>query len=183
MVRVETPSHCRWLIAKDMSLAMPVLPKCGSTSLKTNPAFLPHVSAEEVLAIPVRVAWIRHPIKRLHSIWRESHMRNPDNSFRWMLAHTEDPEDIPGWTVFIDIVLTISNAHWNPQIPQLTYGEYLPTISERFENLATRFNEYLPGELSWSNRSDPREADFSYRRQEIEDRYKADLDLWESIDG
>ena len=175
-IKVSTPIECRWLIAKEKPLAMPVLPKCGSTALKThNSAFFPHVSAKEVLDIPERVAWLRQPINRLYSCWCNFHRGDKEVGTGKQLSN---------WEEFIDLILNgESNVHWNPQILQLSYnGIYLPTITERFENLSVNFNNYLPGvTLAYKNTSTSRPAYTFYRRTELEEYYKADLDMWESI--
>lgn len=178
MIILNCPPNCRWLIAKEKSLAMPVLPKCGSSSLKYNPAFHPHVSVKEVLIIPERIAWIRQPIDRLYSCWCNFVKGTNHN-----LKEVGTGKGLTSWEQFIDLILEGElNVHWNPQVPQLTYQDvYVPTISERFENLPVKFNHYLSGTLGHINASDPRTINRSYRIKEVQDKYKEDLDLWESI--
>lgn len=168
----------QWLIARSKPLTMASLAKCASTSLRAYEGFYDFRAYTDVNNIPTRVAWIRHPIERMHSAWRGFYIRSPIENWRWGLAEPELAE----WEAFVDHTFEHHNQHWSPQIPQLTYdGEYFPTISERYENLHDRFNQYLPGTLPHHNRGMDRPVNLKYRRRELEEKYRADLDLWESI--
>ena len=86
------------------------------------------------------------------------------------------------WERFVDHTFEHANEHWNPQVPQLTLDStFVPTVVERFENIAVRFNHYLDGPLGRENKSPDIQVNLSYRQADLENKYKADLDLWESI--
>jgi hypothetical protein len=85
-------------------------------------------------------------------------------------------ESLATWENFVDHTFIHANEHWNPQVP-LLYHE----IVERFESLPTRFNHYLPEPLTLENKSISIPVNLAYRREELERKFAADLDLWESI--
>jgi hypothetical protein len=152
--------------------------KCASTSLRAMDLFCDFRSHADAQTIPMRVAWLRHPIRRMHSAWRGFHIRTAQENWRWGLAE----EDCATWERFVDFTFKHKNDHWNPQIPQLTFeGRYMPTVTERMENITYHFNDYLPGPLPMENISPEIDVNLNYRRGDLEDRFKEDLDLWESL--
>ena len=168
---------CHWLVAGGKSLAMASMHKCASTSLRAHSGFCDLRPASDVLTCEVRVAWLRQPILRMHSAWRGFHIRDRTQNARWGL----DDESLATWENFVDHTFIHANEHWQPQVPTLYYGElFVPTVVERFENITTHFNHYLPGTLARENKSIDISVDLSYRRDELERKFMADLDLWES---
>jgi hypothetical protein len=169
-----------WLVARGKNLVMAANNKCGSTSLRSHPAFVDTRSPEEALKFEVRVAWLRQPILRMHSAWRGFHVRSATENWRWGL----DDESLATWENFVDHTFEHSNEHWNPQVPQLCTQDgktFIPTIVEPFEALTERFNLYIDGPLTHENKSTSIVVDLNYRRDELEEKFRKDFELWESI--
>lgn len=133
----------------------------------------------EVLTVPVRVAWIRHPQRRLQSAYChfKHHNNRGTNSQRYWIG----PETTVSWEVFIDFILSKANLHWSSQTELLTHDDvYVPTISERFEDLPARFKHYMGEDLPPTNESVKFKTS-TYRKADIEAKYKEDFALWRSL--
>ena len=162
-----------WAIHNDKRIAMSMLHKCGSTSFKSSPdKFNLFVSNEQVLDIPIRVAWIRNPIDRLVSAYFNFHYLIGIN-FKLRFVFTE--KEVESWPNFVDYILKHDDPHWNPQVPSLTYQtKYLPTHTEKFENISLNFNKYIPGTLIKTNIKPKTTLDLTYRNEEILNKYRED---------
>ncbi len=158
-----------------------MLHKCGSTSFKSSPdKFNSFVPNEEVLNIPIRVAWIRHPMNRLVSAYFNFHYLIGIN-FSMRFKFTE--EVVESWPNFVDYILEHDDPHWSPQIQTLTYqGEYLPTHTEKFENIAKNFNNYVPGTLVKTNIKPKTPVSLAHKTDEVFNKYREDYKVWNSLD-
>ena len=84
--------------------------------------------------------------------------------------------DFNAYEDFIDSVLAgETNRHWDKQIPMVTNPVFLPTEVHRFENIHRYIN------IPWLNRSESTPINEGYRLDEIEELYKEDLQLWQSV--
>jgi hypothetical protein len=169
-----------WLIARSSPIAIASLHKCASTSLRASPVFCNFFSHHRVLdaPVPTRIAFIRHPIDRIVSAWRGFHVRDATQNWRWGLGEAETAD----WEKFVDHTFEHENAHWDPQIPQLTYrGEFVPTEVHRFEAVQRVFEDLFPGQtLSHENKSmEAPNLNLNYRREELIEKYIDDFRLWQ----
>lgn len=165
-----------WIVNKD--LAMSCIPKNGSTSMRNAMPSNKIYENDEVLDVPVRVAWIREPIERLKSCYSFFHYLNAhDNNGQ----RTPTAEHTSSWEKFVDHALSTKNIHWNPQKEILMIdGEYIPTVSHKFEEIMERWGDYKPGLLPWQNACTKLPIN-DYRKDDINEFYTEDIALWHSL--
>jgi hypothetical protein len=123
------------------------------------------VNHEKALTFPRRVMWIRHPIDRLVSAFKN---------------RVEPKAPWRSWHDFLDYILRVPNVHWEPQINLVTYNEkVIPNEWERFEGIEERWNNYsdlvLP-KVNVSSRLNVRLHE--YRREELLVKYVNDFQYW-----
>jgi hypothetical protein len=122
-----------------------------------------------------RVVWfIRHPISRLASC---------HNYFGYTVGwpkETKITQDTT-WKQFVDRVLAgEKNRHWDEQTPQVTYAQkFLPTEVYRFEDINEIFERVVGKQLPHMNTSNKHELDLTYRRDELDNFYIEDLEIWQ----
>lgn len=168
-----------WVMAKERNLAMSCLLKNASSSFRESTLFLRIVENGGVLNVPERIAWLRHPQGRITSAY--SHFQFYNNKGK-NTQHKIPPAATKDYRAFIDFILEHENPHWQPQVELLTHeGVYVPTITERFEDLSHRFSHYLGGKLGISNTSVHLPVDLDYRRRDVAVKYRADYELWHSL--
>ena len=170
-----------WAITCNGEVAMSMLPKCASTSFKSAPhLFNKFVSNEEVLDIPIRIAWIRNPFDRLVSAYRKLHVLQGTNlTKRFNCTDT----DVDTWEHFVDYMLTNTDPHWDPQIFQLMHkSNYVPTVSYRFETMVQNWPESKHLNFPHSNKSIPIPVlTIDYRFDELAKLYLHDINFWTEI--
>lgn len=166
-----------WVADRHKKLAMSVIPKVGSTSIKTSvPNQVWRSNAEVVNQFSDRVAWIRHPIRRVESMYK--FLKDQHESGASTLSHIPTGD----YKLFIDFVLENENQHWKPQVEILTEsGIWVPTVAHKFEDIGTLWSNYYDWDLECKNGSSDHPVLYNYRRKELNDVFKADLDLWESL--
>lgn len=82
---------------------------------------------------------------------------------------------------YVDHTFETDNNHWIPQSELLTYnGCYVPTKTYRFDDLADTWP--FASELKKLNVSKRFQVDETYRRGEIDAKYKQDHKLWLSAE-
>ncbi len=168
-----------WVMAKERNLAMSCLLKNASSSFRESPLFLRNVENSGVRNVAERIAWLRHPQGRINSAY--SHFQFYNNIGR-NSQHGIPAAATRDYPTFIDFIMSHENPHWQPQIELLTHeGVYVPTVTERFEDLPAHFSLYLKGKLGISNASKHMPVDVSYRREALERKYRADYELWYSL--
>ena len=160
-----------WIV-KD-NIAMSCLPKNGSNSLhEVSPNKV--VENIEVLNIPVRVAWIREPYKRLISAY--SFFKSTIEGGGRL--NKELSENVGSYEEFIDYTLNNNDEHWDSQVGQLTLnGDYLATVSHRFEDINELWSLYFGGFIPHSNGCVHKTVS-DYRKDELDMKYKEDYELW-----
>lgn len=148
--------------ATDGVICISCIPRCGSHSItKALPGN--SLSHREASRYTQRVGLIRHPFTRLAS------------AYSLFAAHYE------GWEPFVDSALASRNVHWNPQVDLLSLeGEYIPTISYRFEDINKVWPLHFSSPLEHLN-STPRKEVTNYRMKDIERYYEKDLALWNEL--
>lgn len=160
-------------------IALALIAKTGTQSFKevidvdTGWYLVP----SEALEYPVRVFFMRHPVDRLKSAFSFFiKLRNEGAQY--------DPvknEVIETWPKFVDHILTHSDEHWDPQIPQVTYkGEFTPNKVLRFEDVKKWWPNFSSIRLPHANASIPQET-LEYRVEELKALYAEDMQLWKSI--
>lgn len=146
---------------------MSCIPKCGTQTLrqifKTNP-----IPNSQVLDCPERIVWLRNPKERLISAYSYFHT-------------ITDEERYSTWEKFIDHVLLKDDSHWTPQVQALSYkGEYLGTITHRFEDLPKLWGNYFKGLIPHINGCVHEEI-APYRESEIQFKYREDFNKWHGL--
>ena len=157
---------CDWHMIDD-ELVVSAIQKNASTSLAY--AFPRRIGAEQALDHPVRLAWIRHPITRIKSV------------YSYLMGEEVDGEK--AWHNFVDHILEPinANAHWMPQMSRLYFeGTLVPNKFEAFEKIGELWAQYCSKRLPIVNKGEPLYTD-SYREQDLLDFYKEDLRQWETI--
>lgn len=167
-----------WLLTDDHKLAMSCIPKNGSTSMRNSIPANKIFTNDEVLHIPIRVAWIREPVNRLISCY---------SFFYYLNQRDQNGRKEPSikvtssWESFVDYALIHPNPHWNPQKPMLTLDDvYIPTITHRFEDIMKLWGNYIPGLLPWQNACTKLPVN-AYREDEIKQFYEEDSKLWHGL--
>ena len=155
---------CDWHMI-DEELAVSAIQKNASTALAY--AFPRRIGAEQALEVPVRLAWIRHPLARVKSVY--------SNLFG------AEVDGIKAYHKFVDHMLEVENAHWVPQMRRLYFeGTLVPNKFEKFENIQERWSQYCKKVLPRVNGTEPLVTD-DYREEDLLEYYEADLKQWETI--
>ena len=149
-------------------LIVPGIQKVAGASISQSFRF--QVMADEAMSYARRLAFVRHPLKRLVSAF--NHLLDLDYLSR---SYT--------WEQFVDHMLTNEDRHWYPQEPRLYYeGEWMPTHLERLENLKQVWSKYSKKEFLHLNKAvGKRPHDIEYRKKDLEDYYIKDFELWHSL--
>lgn len=152
--------------------------KAGSTSM--THVLTGWVECQDVLHIPMRVAFIREPISRLiscYSFFKELHRRHTQ-----MGPHAPTKSAVSSWQSFVDYKLQNDNQHWRSQVAYLTTASrYVPTHTHRFEDIGTLWQEYFNTRFLPTFNATVHQKVDDYRRGDIIEFYKEDLELWHSL--
>lgn len=152
---------CDWHVIDDQ-LVVSSIQKNASTSLTT--AFPLRIGAEQALEYPVRLAWIRHPIKRVKSVYS--------------CLMGEEIDGATAWHNFVDHMLEVENVHWLPQVQRLVFGKrFVPNQLRRFEDMSKLWPKYSHVKLPVVNASVPLYTD-DYREKDLLAYYETDLKVW-----
>lgn len=167
-----------WIADFEKNIAMSCLPKNGATSIRHCFSSKPICENSEVLDISTRVAWIRNPLERLVSAYSFFYYLNEQNGNKEKVAQKEHTQS---WEAFVDHFLSTPDIHWNSQKEMLSLnGEYIPTVSHRFEDIMKLWGNYIPGLLPWYNACTKLPIN-DYRRDEIDAYYAEDSALWHTL--
>jgi hypothetical protein len=167
-----------WIINENQTVAMSCLRKCGSTSIINCLSVKGESTNEEVINIPTRVFWIRDPISRLQSCYSFFYYLNEKDQNG---THQVTKEVTASWESFVDYILANDDPHWKPQAEQLKIeGVPVWTNIHRFEDIVSIWGGYIEGFLPWYNACTQLTIN-DYRKDEIEIKYKEDIDLCLSL--
>ena len=165
--------YFNWILDSETGVGHSHICKSGSTTIQHT---VPHKAWEfnqDIRDIKVRVAWIRHPIRRLESGYRFFKM----NANRGIRNHHYIP--VNSWEDYVDFSLKETNRHWNPQYDTLLHeGEYLPTVTHRFEDINELWDQYCNHPIKHMNKSEASETS-EYRLDELTEKYSHDQRLWD----
>lgn len=146
-------------------------PKAGWTSMQQAGKGYPtlDINAAARSDKPI-VLFVRHPVDRLVSAWRFFHQKAHFPN-RHIASKT-------GLEKFVDQVLKgVEDQHWMSQVKLHTHHRFIPTVVHRFENI----HEVWP-ELPHLNKGPGVPFDLWHRKDEVEEYYRADLELWENAE-
>lgn len=156
-----------------MGLAVAQIPKAGLVSLQkalgksfpTKPNNDP-----ELLAIPRRVAFVRHPVERLRSAYSFFCRLKAEG-----IQHSSGA-NISSWESFVDQVLAgkHDDEHWRPQVEHIGT---VPNIIHRLEDIDRHWHKYSDNPITRENTS-PRQPTNDYRINDLRVKYAADMHLW-----
>lgn len=170
---MRTIHPLNWHIVEP-DLIIPGIPRVGSTSVTKGFPYM--VAQRDIKKYKRRLAFIRHPIRRLISAF--GHL----NKLGYIDMVEGDPPKERSWEEFIDYILSHTDRHWFPQIRRLFFnGCWIPTHLERFENLTTVWPRYTDVEFPHFNKTGYIPVTNDYREKEIENYYEKDLELWHGI--
>lgn len=166
-----------------------IIRKCGNTSIHqavlcAKPVVLTN---EEALNYKNRVAFIRHPIDRLHSIFFNARGVIRQNK-GWCDISKEDifmegRGRQADYEAFIDHMLVNEDEHWKPQTEILSHnGGIIPNIFHPLSELDTHYYKYFNSyqKIAHSN-SWIRKPLNSYKEDTLKAKYVDDFALWNSL--
>lgn len=165
---------------KDHEVAVAVIPKSGSQSIRHCCRFQVLLSNEEAKSYPVRVAFIRNPIERLKSAYSFFYFLMEDGV---KTDGTAPPHSSLGsWPDFVDYALGNDNPHWKSQVDTVRddSGLIIPNRFHKFEEIKDHWEGYYKGALPWINASS-RAPTSDYREDDINKFYIEDFELWRSL--
>lgn len=165
-----------WQVSDELCIGCS--PKAGATSIMNTlnrnrcKKMFPHMIRDAGLRVRL---YLRHPITRFASVWAYF---TPVGTFpKGHVQGRSRPHDIimlhPTLEEFTDAVLSgVMDPHWQPQVEHHrgNVDEYL-----RFEDI----NDTFPFELLHMNAGRMEKPEITYRRAELEDYYREDLDAWQ----
>ena len=160
-----------WVRADREDTAVSCLPKNGSTAIKTCRERRDHLTHDEAQSHTYRVGILREPTSRLHSMYRYLKAQHEEG------ASTLRSVPTGSYEAFVDYALTNENEHWSPQVGLLGG---VPNVWYRFEDIDVFWPDYFDVALPHKNAS-PAHAVNGYRRNDIETKYRRDIDLWQSL--
>jgi len=159
-----------WLIKQNLAIAF--IPKAGTNSIRKWLGEYEMVENEDsaLLECEQRVAFIRHPLERLNSVYSYFKGLDEDGIAHSVKAPTED------WENFVDFILQNKDPHWDPQAEHT--GEKW-NIVYRFENISHITKEYQCNPFPWHNKTKRNIlVPTNYRLQELTTMYSRDFFLW-----
>ena len=158
-----------WYSNGDIAVAL--VPRVASSSIRDAVRTLyMQVSPEDALKVDRRIAWVRDPIERLVSAYSIFHH-----------SHLGLPASITGnWDTFVDYTLQTIDYHWEPQSNLLSLdGEIIPNELYHLRDLQKTWP--FDGLLPWLRGVRHVDVDLSYRRDELDEKYRQDFELCRSV--
>lgn len=159
-------------------MCMSALPKVGTTSLRNTLPDWTHVLNNDIEDILLRVAWLRHPIKRLQSwysmyrhLYEPNHPTSPGPNGPGM-------ENVRCWEAAVDYSFEYpDDPHYKPQLEQIENW----TVIHPFESIMIWFPQYFKGRYPHHRNGFEHFPINNYRKADLEQRYSEDLDTWLSL--
>jgi len=167
--------------------------KCGCRSISQwvhNYSIRQELTNEEALKIETRVAFVRDPIDRLKSVFFDA---------RWSVRIGNNWDNIPNdilltenrgiqgdWQSFVDYSLETDNRHWRPQTDLISHnGQLVPNVYHMLKDIKQYYHLYFKeGSLPHTGAAARVEQpEYNYRVDDLNEKYKADIELFNSIDG
>jgi hypothetical protein len=168
----------RWVSGDKPHTAVSCLPKNGSSSIKVTRANKHYLTPEEALNRSIRVGIIRHPLRRLISMYK--FLKNQHETGASTLRHYPTGT----YEAFVDWTMNHEDNHWKVQCELLETkeGVWIPTVMHRFEDLSSFWSDYFDVALPNKNASPSHyEVNEDYRIEEVLTKYRRDYDLWQSL--
>lgn len=166
-----------FFLVENKDLAVAQIPKCGINSIREwlgRSIVVVKNNDPRLLKISRRVAFIRHPIERLKSVYSFFYWLNEDGRKHSCNAPVDN------WESFIDYVLNpdiTDDKHW---LSQIIHVGSVPNIFHRFEDIASKYEIYKPGLLPHNNKAS-RRLTTDYRLSDLISKYVDDLNLWREL--
>lgn len=148
------------------STGVTYIPKCGSQTLfEASPCLY---TEKDTHLVKRFLAFIRYPMDRVESLYLFI------NQYAGKI--TQNP--IPKWEDFVDWLLSTHDYHTKPQANFLCGDEELYPLSDMNRVMGRLVGVSLP---TIHKTKKPKSCFSDYRRDEIENKYHADLELWSSL--
>jgi hypothetical protein len=181
-----------WVGREGVDTVVASIPKVGSHSIQKAVMWCQEgirISPDEALKRDLRVLFIRHPITRVRSTFSMFRAITKDKQRSTLVplesVYIKGRGVIKDYEAFIDHVLSeAENPHWNSQIEMVTHNNiFIPNRIHRFEDIEREWPQYgFSGALPWEN-AWLREETSDYRLDDLSEKFKADLALWEECGG
>lgn len=169
--------HRLWVLTDRDDTVISCLPKNGSSSIRTIRDNEDRRTTQEAMGYKIRIGIIREPIQRLRSMYK--FLKGQHDSGATLL------QTVPtaSYEAFVDHTLEWENHHWKPQVELLETpeGQWVPTQCYRFEEINNFWPKYFDVPLPHKNSSPVEYAVNEYKREELESKYRRDIDLWQSL--
>lgn len=180
----EFPRHCRGVIYVPIrNHVVLAVPKAGSTSIREAAGRGAQVQPQEVPTYQSVRAFLREPLTRFESTFRYFKNRQSFPN-AWEASSQSVNRYVPDTLEeFTDLVLDKGwwDKHWLPQTANWTVDLDLHTIRvHRFEDLSAVMAD-LGVSIPHSNASGVPKQGITYRRQDLEDFYREDLEIREVL--
>lgn len=161
--------------AQKGDVAVALIPKAGSQSIQMALG-RNQIPAEEALELPVRLAFIRNPIKRLESNFTYfKFLGNEHNT--WAVPK----QALTSWSSFVDHALEVEDDHWKPQVKLISYeGQIVCNVVHRLERIKEFWKVYFPDNALPHINSLRGVNQVPYRLDDLYDYYAEDLEMWHS---
>lgn len=175
---------------KGSDICIAIIPKCGNTSIHTAVSCDKYpliLTNEQSLDYKNRVAFIRHPIDRVHSVFFNARgVISQDKGWCGLEKkgiYVEGRGLQGDYEAFIDYILNNDDVHWKPQAETISHNNKLiPNIFHPLTELDFHYNKYFKtGQRISHSNSWSREPIEAYRSQDLKEMYKSDFDLWGSL--
>lgn len=169
-----------WVVNNTNTIAVSVLPKNGSHSISS---FFKgeRVTNKEVISCPLRIVFLRNPTVKLISLY--SFFK--EKTEKGLYKGRPNKNETSSYERFIDFILNdrVIDSHWGSQVEQLTLdGEYLGTVTHKFENIHRHWGRYIKGMLPHLNGCVHYPVNIDYRFTEIKKMYFKDFNLYNSLE-
>ena len=168
-----------WIVKNNIAIA--VIPKNGSTSLRNFVGATDIYDSKSVMQFNTRIAFIREPFDRLGSAYSFFKYLNDSNQNG---SKSASKDSTRSYENFVDHTFEIRNMHWNPQVEVLyDEGVLIPTHVYRLHEMHDVWERHFQGiypALTVSNKASRLPVN-DYRSDEIKKKYKGDLSLWHSL--
>ena len=169
----------KWFHFEERDIAVACIPKIATSSIQDaiSKGYV-YKNTDEILNVSTRVAWIREPIIRLQSAYSFFNAMYKQSSYGGTYP-TED--QCSTWEKFVDCILVNEDKHWRPQADFIVYeGKVVSNFIYKFEDIQKTWSNHFDGLLPWLRACKHLPIN-NYRRDEINEYYKRDIELWSGL--